>query len=121
MKHRIYSILALALFVLTGCVETEVWNKIDDDKNKVRLSVRTMSGVVSRAADTPSEERIDWIDVFVFNSDADQTLFHKERIDMSSALWLTHRPIFLKMKISRSGVTCWHLCRQTTIFSIPLL
>lgn len=85
MKHRIYSILALALFVLTGCVETEVWNKIDDDKNKVRLSVRTMSGVVSRAADTPSEERIDWIDVFVFNSDADQTLFHKERIDMSSA------------------------------------
>lgn len=85
MKHRIYSILALVLFVLTGCVETEVWNKIDDDKNKVRLSVRTMSGVVSRAADTPSEERIDWIDVFVFNSDADQTLFHKERIDMSSA------------------------------------
>ena len=83
MKYRIYSIIAFVVFALVGCVETEELDNIIDTKDKVLLSVKTTTGVVTRAEDTSYEERIDWLDVFFFNDDF--TVYHKERIDVSSA------------------------------------
>lgn len=83
MKYRIYSIIVFVVFALVGCVETEELDNIIDTKDKVLLSVKTTTGVVTRAEDTSYEERIDWLDVFFFNDDF--TVYHKERIDVSSA------------------------------------
>lgn len=87
MRRLIYSVLVLALLPFAGCDRIE---EFDDDMHRegdVVLSIKTVSGVVSRASveDTSLEERIDWVDVFVFNTDADRTVFHKERIDVSAA------------------------------------
>lgn len=86
MKKYIHSILVLVLFALVGCVKTDELGGDHIRSNSVLLKINTTSGIVSRAIeDTPLEERVDWVDVFVFNADADKTVFHKERIDVSSA------------------------------------
>ena len=87
MKKYIYSILVLVLFAFVGCVNTEELDSDPVRNGDVRLSIRTTSGLVARATieDTSLEERIDWVDVFVFNADAEKTIFHKERIDVSAA------------------------------------
>lgn len=88
MKKGIYSIFALVLLIFASCTEDDYLGNAIDNKNTVRISVKTTSRVVTRAntiEDTDLENRIDWIDVFVFNADDEKTVFHKERIDVSSA------------------------------------
>lgn len=88
MKKGIYSIFALVLLIFASCTEDDYLGNAIDSKNTVRISVKTTSRVVTRAntvEDTDLENRIDWIDVFVFNANDEKTVFHKERIDVSSA------------------------------------
>lgn len=88
MKKDIYSIFALVLLIFASCTEDDYLGNAIDSKNTVRISVKTTSRVVTRAntvEDTDLENRIDWIDVFVFNANNEKTVFHKERIDVSSA------------------------------------
>ena len=83
MKKYIYSILALVLFCLVGCND-ELGTALNHDGD-VRFSIKTTSKTLVRATieDTPVEERIDWVDVFIFNDD--KSIFHKERVDVSNA------------------------------------
>ena len=87
MKRYIYSILVFVLFAFVGCVKTDELDNNLGRNDEIRLAIRTTSDLVTRATveDTSLEERIDWVDVFVFNADAEKTIFHKERIDVSAA------------------------------------
>lgn len=97
MKRYIYSIFVLVLFAFVGCVKTDEQDNNLARRGEVLLSLRTTSGLVTRGAtaedtteeDTSLEERVDWVDVFVFEANgtngAPGDIFHKERIDVSSA------------------------------------
>lgn len=97
MKRYIYSIFVLVLFAFVGCVKTDEQDNNLARRGEVLLSLRTTSGLVTRATaediaakeDTSLEERVDWVDVFVFEANgtdgAPGGIFHKERIDVSSA------------------------------------
>ena len=97
MKRYIYSIFVLVLFAFVGCVKTDEQDNNLARRGEVLLSLRTTSGLVTRATaediaakeDTSLEERVDWVDVFVFEANgtdgAPGIIFHKERIDVSSA------------------------------------
>ncbi len=82
MKKYIYSILALVLFCLVGC--NDELNTALNHNGDVRFSIKTTSKTLVRATieDTPVEERIDWVDVFIFNED--KSIFYKERVDVSN-------------------------------------
>ena len=83
MKKYIYSILLLTLFAFASCND-ELNNKLNNSNN-VRISFKTTSTITTRGTieDTSLEERVDWVDVFIFN--ADKTIYHKERVDISNA------------------------------------
>ena len=81
MRNLKYYIACCIFSALAACSGVDEIDNVAPDKNNVIISATTGASVVTKSADTDSEQKVAWIDVFVFNDNDTKTIFHYERID----------------------------------------
>lgn len=81
MRNLKYYIACCIFSALAACSGVDEIDNVAPDKNNVIISATTGASVVTKSADTDPEQKVAWIDVFVFNDNDTKTIFHYERID----------------------------------------
>lgn len=81
MKNFRHYIACCIFLALASCTGLDDLSNTAVTENSIVISATTGASVVTRSADTSPEEQVQWIDLFVFNTDDAKTFVHYERID----------------------------------------